>query len=91
MIQCVLAIAVDIFEGVEVIETEWYEREFPFFFVPRSGEHIWLGDHLHLTVDRVEHGFYEDEPPELKITVSIEKERFDRNKEFIEAWGFKKT
>jgi hypothetical protein len=91
MIQCEVAIAIEIDEGTEYQFTEWFVRDFPFFFVPRIGERIWLGDHLEFDIENVEHGFTEDEPPKVRVVVSMDADRFDASLKFLEGWGFSKA
>lgn len=88
MIQCEVAIGVEINEGTESQSTEWFIREFAFFFAPRIGETIWIGDTLEFRVEGVEHGFMDDEPPMVRAVVSMKLDRFEKNREFLKAWGF---
>jgi len=88
MIQCQVAIGVEINVGTNHQSTEWFEREFAFFFAPRIGETIWIGDTLSFKVEGVEHGFMDDEPPMVRVVVSMEQHRFENNRAFLKAWAF---
>ena len=99
MIQCEVAIGVEIHEGTESQSTEWFVREFAFFFAPRIGEMIWIGDTLGFVVEGIEHGFMDDEPaflqsplvwspPMVRAVVSMKLDRFEKNRDFLKAWGF---
>lgn len=88
MIQCEVAIGVEINEGKDDQFTEWFVREFAFFFAPRVGETIWIGDHLSLVVEGVEHGFLSYDPPMVRVVSSMKLELFEKYREFIKAWGF---
>ena len=64
------------------------KRTLPFFFVPRVGETIWLGEHIGLEIANVAHAFLEDEPPETELQCEMSRECFMRNAQFLKDWGF---